>query len=311
MPKLTNLIERFDIPIQAKSNYISKKQPLSNSKVSNNSEERTAPLELKNDDNRTKTQSPVPNLAEKNEKPAISNTAKNSHKKVTAEDIFNRFKDRFDPNDRKLPFDIMNEITDNRINFFSEKSGKNYLTKAEDKKFTLRHYTSGNGPEKPTFDEISSNFNLVNRGIKTLNRTQGSNTNEDDWNRLGNTAFTFFLLAIDGEVSDRKFLSNTTHFAEINLEDPEELKQLGLDQTEFFASPDLLHERNLSQAPAVKGKLSDLKSLLLKQSGISPVQLGRLDAKGILKSIDNKFNGSLEIKIPGNIKVREWNRSQK
>ncbi|AWK41533.1 MULTISPECIES: hypothetical protein [Photorhabdus] len=308
MPKLTELLSRFENPIQNQPNHISKKNPISNSKVLNNSEEKTAPLELKHDDSKIKSQVSIPNLVKKNEKPAASNTPNNSHEKVKAEDIFNRFKSKFDPYDRELPFDIMNKITNNEIKFSSEKSKDDYLAKVKDKKFTLRHYTAGTGQEKPTFDEISSNFNLVNKGIKTLNRTQGSNTNEDDWNRLGNTAFTFYLLAIDGEVSNRKFLSNTTHFAEINIEDSEELKELGLDQAEFFASPDLLHEKNLSQAPAVKGKLSDLKSLLLKRSGISSVQLGRLDAKAILKSIDNEFGNSLEIKIPGNVKVNKWNK---
>ncbi|NHB91598.1 hypothetical protein [Photorhabdus cinerea] len=267
--------------------------------------------ELKNDDNKNKLQEHTPDFKVKKESSVTPNTRNNPSEKVKAEDIFNLFKSRFDPYDRKLPFDIMNEVTNNGINFASEKAKDDYLAKVKDKKFTLRHYTSGNGQEKPTFDEIGSNFNLVNKGIKALNRTQGSNTNEDDWNRLGNTAFTFFLLAIDGEVSDRKFLSNTTHFAEINIEDSEELQELGLDQTEFFASPDLLHEKNLSQAPAVKGKLSDLKSLLLKRSGISSVQLGRLDAKAILKSIDNAFGNSLEIKIPGNIKVNKWNKIEK
>ncbi|KAA1183128.1 hypothetical protein [Photorhabdus heterorhabditis] len=263
---------------------------------------------LKNDDDKKKLQEHTPDLEVKKESSATPNTRNNLNGKVKAEDIFNQFKSKFDPYDRELPFDIMNKTTNNEIKFSSEKAKDDYLAKVKDKTFTLRHYTAGNGQEKPTFDEISSNFNLVNKGIKTLNRTQGSNTNEDDWNRLGNTAFTFYLLAIDGEVSNRKFLSNTTHFAEINIEDSEELKELGLDQAEFFASPDLLHEKNLSQAPAVKGKLSDLKSLLLKRSGISSVQLGRLDAKTILKSIDNEFGNSLEIKIPGNVNVNKWNK---
>ncbi|AWK41515.1 MULTISPECIES: hypothetical protein [Photorhabdus] len=267
--------------------------------------------EVNNGGNKSKAQAHTPDLVMKKESSVTPNTRKSPNEKIKAEDIFHRYKDRFSPSDRELPFEIMNEITNNGIAFSSEKAPESHLDKVKDKKFTLRHYTSGNGQEKPTFNEIGSNFNLVNEGIKTLKRTQGSNTNEDDWNRLGNTAFTFFLLAIDGEVSDRKFLSNTTHFAEIDIENPAELKELGLDETEFFASPDLLHEKNLSQAPAVKGKLSDLKSLLLKQSGIKPVQLQSLGAKGILERIDSKFNGSLEIKIPGNVKVKEWKKVEK
>ncbi|MBS9426700.1 hypothetical protein [Photorhabdus akhurstii] len=266
--------------------------------------------EVKNGDSESKAQEHTPDLVMKKESSVTPGTRKNPNEKPKAEDIFNQYKDRFSPSDRKLPFEIMNDITNNEIKFSSETAPANLLDKVKDKKFTLRHYTTAQ-IEEPVFNEIGSNFNLVNEGKKTLKRTQGSNTNEDDWNRLGNTAFTFFLLAINGEVSDRKFLSNTTHFAEVDIENPAELKEIGLDEAEFFASPDLLHEKKLSQAPAVKGKLSDLKSLLLKQSGINPVQLGRLDAKGILERIDSKFNGSLEIKIPGNVKVKEWKKVEK
>ena len=58
----------------------------------------------------------------------------------------------------------------------------------------------------------------------------------------------------------------------------------------------------------VKGGLKDLKALLLGNSGISPVQVGRMDSRSLLNRIDGAFGGSLEIKIPGTIKVKTWNK---
>jgi hypothetical protein len=188
----------------------------------------------------------------------------------------------------------MKDVTNDSLSFSEKKASQKQIDKVSNKKFALRHYTkSVDGP--PPYNTINPNFELVNTGVKTLNRTQGSNTNEDDWNRLGNTAFTFFLLAIDGNVSNRGF-----------LEDPGLLPALGLDTAEFFASPDLLHEKDLSAAKAVKGPLSELKSLMIASSELPPIQLGIMQAAPLLEVIDTKFKGSLEIKIPGSVPVSRW-----
>ncbi|OTA14567.1 insecticidal toxin, SepC/Tcc class [Xenorhabdus vietnamensis] len=228
--------------------------------------------------------------------------------KKSAEEVFDEYKAEHLPEDREFPFRMMAGITDNKLSFSSQQAPQKSMEKIQDMKFTLRHYTSTK-ESKPPFDELSTNMDLVKKGVKTLKRSSGSNTNDDDWNRLGNTAFTFYLLAIDGEVSDRKFLSNTTHYTEYDLSDTKEINKLFGEGTEFFASPDLLHHKDLSVVKAVKGKLTDLKSLLIAVSGISSVQLTSLKSnpKELLKKIDEKFGNSLEIKIPGNVKVKKWN----
>lgn len=226
-------------------------------------------------------------------------------KSATAQEILDKYKSGYTATDRVLPFTLMKDVTNDSLRFSEKKAAQKQLDKASNKKFTLRHYTkSVDGP--PPYNTINPNFELVNTGVKTLNRTQGSNTNEDDWNRLGNTAFTFFLLAIDGKVSERRFLASMTHYAEFDLEDPGLLDDLGLDTAEFFASPDLLHAKDLSTVKAVKGPLSELKSLMIASSELPAIQLGIMQAAPLLELIDTKFQGSLEIKIPGSVPVSRW-----
>ncbi|MFJ7283400.1 RHS repeat domain-containing protein [Pseudomonas sp. NPDC099000] len=228
--------------------------------------------------------------------------------------IFESYKDGYSETDRNLPFQMMADITDNKLKFKTTKASPGVLEKTKTRRFTLRHYTvSGTQGDAPPFTEISSNFSLVHKQVKTLGG-KGGNTNEKDWTKAGNSAFTFFLLAIDGEVNERKFLGGMTHYADYDLEDDEAMKAaLGADfeKVEFFASPDVLdpkHSSDLSKVPMVKGRLKDLKALLLGNSEISPVQVGRMDSKALLNQIDNAFGGSLEIKIPGSIKVKTWHR---
>lgn len=223
----------------------------------------------------------------------------------TAQEVFDKYGASYQPEDRTYPFKMMQEITENKINFTNKKLSPAHLKKIENMKFTLRHYTYTKDP-MPSYNEIGTNMDLVKTGFKKLSRSGASNTNEDDWCRLGNTGFSFFLLLIDGEMSDRKFLSRSTHYTDLSIDDL--VNMLGPD-TEFFASPDLLHERKLASVKAVKGKLADLKSLLTAAAEISPVQLGRLSAKALLGEIDKAFGNTLEIKIPGNVKLTgAWNK---
>lgn len=228
-----------------------------------------------------------------------------ARKSVPAQEVFDKYKTGYDATDRVLPFTIMKDVTNDSLVFSDKKANQKQMDKASNKKFTLRHYTTSvDGP--PRFNAIEPNFELVNKGVKTLHRTQASNTNEDDWNRLGNTAFTFFLLAIDGKVSGRKFLAQATHYAEIDVEDSAQLSALGLDTAEFFASADLLHEKGLSKTKVVKGPLTEFKSLMLASSGVQAIQLGLMGPEVLLRSIDEQFLGSLEVKIPGSVAVGRW-----
>ncbi|MBD0687402.1 toxin [Pseudomonas sp. PSB18] len=232
---------------------------------------------------------------------------------TTAAGIYDAYKEGYSDTDRQLPFKMMAEITQNALNFKTNKAPPSVLAKTEGKRFTLRHYTVGDKGEAPPFMEIASNFALVHRKVKTLG-AKGGNTNEKDWTKAGNSAFTFFLLAVDGEVNERRFLQGMTHYAEYDLEDDKALEAAlgaGFAEVEFFASPDVLdpkHSAKLENVPMVKGRLKDLKALLLGNSGISPVQVGRMDARALLDTIDRAFGGSLEIKLPGSIKVQAWQK---
>lgn len=219
--------------------------------------------------------------------------------------MYEQHQANYQPQDRTQPFEIMQSVTDDNLKFSNKKATEAELAKVADKKFTLRHYTTSKGGPPP-FNTISSNFELVHRKIKTLQRTQGSNTNQDDWVRLGNTAFTFFLLAIDGEVANRKFLAGATHYAEIDPDNLEQMTAAGLGSAEFFASPDLLHTKDLSSAKAIKGPLKDLKALMVASSGLKAISLGRTSAQGLLKAIDGQFADTLEVKLPGSVIVAQW-----
>ena len=224
----------------------------------------------------------------------------------TAQDVFDRYGASYHAENRTYPFEMMQEITQNKLNYSNTSLPAKSLEKIAGMKFTLRHYTSAPAGQAPSFNEIATNMDLVKKGVKSLSRSSGSNTNEDDWRRLGNTGFSFFLLSINGEVANRKFLANSTHYAEFGID--ELIQALGPD-TEFFASADLLHEKNLASVKAIKGKLGDLKSLLAAAAGISAVQLGTLGAKALLSKIDAAFGNTLEIKIPGNVKITgAWNK---
>ncbi|WP_367374246.1 RHS repeat domain-containing protein [Pseudomonas lini] len=233
----------------------------------------------------------------------------------TAIEIFESFKANYSDTDRVAPYTMMNEITEGKLKFKTTQASPVVLEKTKTLRFTLRHYSSNpSSPgDTPSHVAIKSNFSLVNSNLMTLGG-KGGNTSEKDWTKAGNMGFTFFLLAINGEVNERRFLANKTHFAEYDLEDDKALEAaLGkdFDNVEFFASPDVLdpkHSSDLGAVPMVKGRLKELKALLLGNSGISAVQVGRMDSRAMLDSIDNKFHGTLEIKIPGSVKVSTWHK---
>ena len=228
-------------------------------------------------------------------------------------DIYNEYKKDYSDTDRRLPFDMMADITNNQLKFETKKASDTTLDKVADRRFTLRHYTvDRNKGEEPSFKQIASNFSLVHSGLKTLGG-KGGNTNEKDWTKAGNSAFTFFLLAIDGQVKERPFLQSMTHFAEYDLEDEalEAALGKGFESVEFFASPDVLdpkHSGALGTVSMVKGRLKDLKALLIGNSDIPPVLIGRMPAPKLLDAIDAAFGRTLEIKIPGSVNVRTWHK---
>jgi insecticidal toxin complex protein TccC len=233
----------------------------------------------------------------------------------TAIEIFESFKANYSDTDRVAPYTMMNEITEGKLKFKTTKATPAVLEKTKSQRFTLRHYSSNptSPGDAPSHMAIKSNFSLVDSHLMTLGG-KGGNTSEKDWTKAGNMGFTFFLLAINGEVNERRFLANKTHFAEYDIEDDKALEAAfgkDFDNVEFFASPDVLepkHSSDLGAVPMVKGRLKELKALLLGNSGISPVQVGRMNSRAMLDSIDNTFHGTLEIKVPGSVKVNNWHR---
>jgi len=231
----------------------------------------------------------------------------------SAIEIFESYKDRYSDTDRVLPYTMMSEITQGKLQFKTAKASLAVLEKTTALRFTLRHYSYNrdNKGAMPAHMEIKSNFSLVNSQKMKLGG-KGGNTSEKDWTKAGNMGFTFFLLAINGEVNERRFLAGMTHFAEYDLEDDKALREAfgdSFDSLEFFASPDVLdpkHSSDMSAVPMVKGRLKEIKAVLLGNSGISPVQVGRMDARTMLDSLDKTFHGTLEIKIPGAVKVGKW-----
>ncbi len=234
----------------------------------------------------------------------------------TAIEIFESYKDKHSDTDRVKPYTMMNGITEGKLKFKTTKAPPAVLEKTKDLRFTLRHYSYNFATKgaAPSHMDIKSNFSLVNSKLKALGG-KGGNTSEKDWTKAGNIGFTFFLLSINGEVNERRFLAGMTHFAEYDLEDDKALKNAfgdSYDSLEFFASPDVLdpkHSSDLSAVPMIKGRLKDLKALLIGNSGISPVQVGRMNARTMLDSLDKSFHGTLEIKIPGSVKVSIWHKN--
>lgn len=233
----------------------------------------------------------------------------------TAIEIFESYKDNYSDTDRVKPYTMMNDITEGKLKFKTTKAPPAVLEKTKDLKFTLRHYSYNFATKgaAPSHMDIKSNFSLVNSKLKALGG-KGGNTSEKDWTKAGNMGFTFFLLSINGEVNERRFLAGMTHFAEYDLEDDNALRSAfgdSYDSLEFFASPDVLdpkHSSDLSAVPMIKGRLKELKALLIGNSGISPVQVGRMNARTMLDSLDKSFHGTLEIKTPGSVKVSTWHK---
>ncbi|WP_323150613.1 RHS repeat-associated core domain-containing protein [Pseudomonas glycinae] len=233
----------------------------------------------------------------------------------TAIEIFESYKDNYSDTDRVKPYTMMNQITEGKLKFTTTKAKPAVLEKTKELKFTLRHYSYNFATKgaAPSHMEIKSNFSLVNSKTMVLGG-KGGNTSEKDWTEAGNMGFTFFLLSINGEVNERRFLAGKTHFAEYDLDDENALRNAfgdSYDSLEFFASPDVLdpkHSSDLSAVPMIKGRLKDLKALLLGHSGISSVQVGRMNARTMLDSLDKSFHGTLEIKIPGSVTVSTWHK---
>ena len=113
--------------------------------------------------------------------------------------------------------------------------------------WSLRHYTTSE-TGMPTYNYVGSSAELEVRGIG------GKNTRNKDWNKLGNTAFAFLLLCINGIAPKRGFLSKCTHYSEYPITDIPAL----------WISGDLLSvkDKDLDKVKAFKGAGANVKAQL-------------------------------------------------
>ena len=232
----------------------------------------------------------------------------------------------YDESDRNFPFEFMESITSHQLDFDENNLGAketswlkftkyspeqitefaSELANALPHNFTLRHYSESN------YSSIKSNFALLQQNM--INR---SNTGKSDWLYLGNTAFTFWLFCIDGEIPYRGFLRSKKYYDEITLDD-DSLANKGLQNVEFFASSDLLkNAKKISKKEIepvlLKGRINDIAEIIfgcLLSLFKDREEVNNLNATRLLDSIDHYFP-MFEVKIPGTVQRPNWHQIQK
>jgi hypothetical protein len=158
--------------------------------------------------------------------------------------------------------------------------------------WTLRTYTTSKDRDgnvvTPPYNDLKPTAELLVSGIKE----KSDNTNDADWNKIGNVGFTFHLLCIDGKVPKRTFLDKCTHYAEFPMQ----------SIPSMFVSGDMLGTTGTveeSKHGGFKGSGEDVKAALCN------LTLDKSDAVKFLSGIDSLF-GNFEVKVPGQLKVIEW-----
>lgn len=144
------------------------------------------------------------------------------------------------------------------------KWGKKHLTK----RWTFRHYTN----EK--FPSIQSLADLEAQGIDA-----SKNTNDRDWEELGNQGYVFGLVAVDGKVPSRTWLSTMKYYAEYDLR----------DLPSIWVSADMLTPEGRT-----KGSFQGAGEAVIAQLSRMLGFQGQNEAQ----AIDAQFDGTLEAKVP-------------
>lgn len=144
------------------------------------------------------------------------------------------------------------------------KIGKKHL----DRKWTFRHYTT------QKYESIQSLAQLEAQGINA-----SKNTNARDWQELGNQGYIFGLIAIDGEVPSRTWLSKMKYYAEYDLKK--------LDSV--WVSGDMLTEEG-RQRNSYQGSGDNIVHQLSKMLGFMEQNSANI--------LDGKFKNALEAKVP-------------
>ncbi|MGJ5631415.1 eCIS core domain-containing protein [Nostoc sp. CALU 1950] len=153
------------------------------------------------------------------------------------------------------------------------KFGKKHL----DKKWTFRHYTT------QKYESLQSLAQLEAKGIEA-----SKNTNDRDWEDLGNQGYVFGLIAIDGEVPNRTWLSNMKYYAEYDLKK--------LDSV--WVSGDMLTDDGRKQN-SYQGTGINIVYQLSKMLGFIN--------QNSANELDGKFKNALEAKVsPASLGSLNW-----
>ncbi|MHC5739310.1 eCIS core domain-containing protein [Nostoc sp.] len=209
----------------------------------------------------------------------------------SAEEIFN---------DPKFAWQLMELVgTESGKNLHQEiidTSSKKYKTilfkntNVYNSTWTLRHYTtSENNDQKPSYTKLKSTAELLVSGIKE----KSENTNDADWNQIGNVGFSFYLLCIGGKTPNRSFLSTSTHYAEFDLS----------EIPNMFVSGDMLSATAANGEKKPSGFSGNAEQI--KQELCSLTNLDRSDPTRFLSGLDTMFK-NFEVKVPGQLTVQNW-----
>ncbi|MGW2648679.1 eCIS core domain-containing protein [Streptomyces sp. NPDC001393] len=201
---------------------------------------------------------------------------------------------QFRPGEGQSEFNILDSIkqaSQQRIAAVRRRQAGELLAK----RWTIRHYTGRDPENPPSFTEIASTYENAAAGRAS------EHTNVADWRSLGNIKFTFYLVAVDGQVPQRNWLNNTHWYAEWDLD----------EIADCWISPDLLEKMNKSMdadaaretmktAKAFRGTGAQLKELL----AVSAFGSGNDPAA----ALDTAIGGAFELKVPGGLTVKEWKK---
>ena len=161
-----------------------------------------------------------------------------------------------------------NEVTDFSIEDLEEAPNPGFGKKHLNKKWTFRHYTN------VKYDSLKSLASLEAEGIDA-----SANTNDKDWEELGNQGYVFGLISIDGKVPQRTWLSKFKYYAEYDLN----------DLASVWVSGDMLDDEGRSLS-SYQGSGKVIIAMLSKMLGF----IGQNEAT----AIDANFANKLEAKIP-------------
>jgi len=178
--------------------------------------------------------------------------------------------DRTDPNFARAMVEFVKERNGSEfeITDLEEAPNPGFGRKHLGKSWTFRHYTN----EK--FDSLQSLADLEAQGIDA-----SKNTNDRDWEELGNQGYVFGLLAVDGRVPGRTWLSTMKYYAEYDLN----------TLPSIWVSADMLTEEGRTKN-SFQGSGDVIIAQLSKMLGF----IGQDEAN----ALDAKFAGALEAKVP-------------